>query len=112
VYYELLERKRAENLSQVALIRVEQLYPFPWRLLHEELAGYPNVRAFIWCQEEPQNQGAWFGMRHKFEELIGEHNKLIYTGRAALSAPAVGYASIHVQQQTQLVARALGLEPC
>lgn len=111
VYYDLLERKRAENLPHVALVRVEQLYPFPWRLLHEELAHYPKVREFVWCQEEPQNQGAWFGLRHKFEELIGEHNKLIYTGRAALSAPAVGYASIHVQQQTQLVARALGLEP-
>ncbi len=111
VYYDLLERKRAEDLPQVALLRVEQLYPFPWRLLREELARYPNVREFIWCQEEPQNQGAWYGMRHKFEELIGAHNKLIYTGRAELSAPAVGYASIHVQQQAQLVARALGLEP-
>jgi 2-oxoglutarate dehydrogenase E1 component len=110
VYYDLLERKRAENLSQLALVRVEQLYPFPWRLLREELARYPNVREYIWCQEEPQNQGAWYGLRHKFEELIGAQNKLIYTGRAALSAPAVGYASIHVQQQVQLVARALGLE--
>jgi len=69
------------------------------------------VREYVWCQEEPQNQGAWYGMRHKFEELIGAHHKLIYTGRAALSAPAVGYTSIHVQQQVQLVARALGLEP-
>ncbi len=111
VYYDLLERKRAENLPHVALVRVEQLYPFPWQLLHEELARYPKAREFVWCQEEPQNQGAWFGMRHKFEELIGERNKLIYTGRAALSAPAVGYASIHARQQTQLVAKALGLEP-
>ncbi len=111
VFYDLLEQRRAENLQHIALIRLEQLYPFPWRLLREELARYPNVREFIWCQEEPQNQGAWYAMRHKFEELIGAQHKLIYTGRAALSAPAVGYASIHVQQQKRLVAQGLGLEP-
>jgi len=61
-------------------------------------------------QEEPQNQGAWYATRHKFEELVGAENKLIYTGRRALSAPAVGYASLHVQQQADLVNKALGLE--
>ena len=110
VYYDLLERRQAAELEHVALIRIEQLYPFPWRLLRAELAGYPAAREFIWCQEEPQNQGAWYAMRHKFEELIGAENKLIYTGRQALSAPAVGYASLHVQQQAELVSKALGLE--
>jgi 2-oxoglutarate dehydrogenase E1 component len=109
VYYDLLERRRAEGLDHVGLLRVEQLYPFPWRLLREELARCPNVREYVWCQEEPQNQGAWYATRHKFEELIGAENKLIYTGRAALSAPAVGYTSVHVQQQELLVAQALGL---
>ena len=110
VYYDLLERKRTEQLDHVGLLRVEQLYPFPWRLLREELARCPNIREYVWCQEEPQNQGAWYAARHKFEELIGAENKLIYTGRAALSAPAVGYTSVHVQQQEQLVAQALGLD--
>jgi 2-oxoglutarate dehydrogenase E1 component len=110
VYYDLLERRAAEQLDHVALVRIEQLYPFPWRLLREELGRYPNVREFCWCQEEPQNQGAWYATRHKFEELINEGNKIIYTGREPLSAPAVGYASVHVQQQTRLVALALGLE--
>jgi 2-oxoglutarate dehydrogenase E1 component len=110
VYYDLLERRAAEQLDHVALVRIEQLYPFPWRLLREELGRYPNVREFCWCQEEPRNQGAWYATRHKFEELIGEGNKIIYTGREPLSAPAVGYASVHVQQQTRLVALALGLE--
>ena len=110
VYYDLLERKRSEQLGHVALLRIEQLYPFPWRLLREELAGYTNAREFCWCQEEPQNQGAWYATRHKFEELIGGQNRLVYTGREALSAPAVGYASLHVQQQERLVAQALGLQ--
>jgi 2-oxoglutarate dehydrogenase E1 component len=110
VYYDLLERREASQLEHIALIRIEQLYPFPWRLLREELRRYPNVREFCWCQEEPQNQGAWYATRHKFEELIGAGNKLIFTGREPLSAPAVGYASVHVQQQARLVAQALGLD--
>jgi 2-oxoglutarate dehydrogenase E1 component len=110
VYYDLLERRQAAGLEHVALIRLEQLYPFPWRLLRAELGQYPAVREFVWCQEEPQNQGAWYATRHKFEELVGAENKLIYTGRGALSAPAVGYASLHVQQQADLVNKALGLE--
>jgi 2-oxoglutarate dehydrogenase E1 component len=110
VYYDLLARRQATELAHVALVRIEQLYPFPWRLLRTELARYPAAREFIWCQEEPRNQGAWYAMRHKFEELIGDENKLIYTGREAMSAPAVGYARLHVQQQAWLVDKALGLE--
>jgi 2-oxoglutarate dehydrogenase E1 component len=110
VYYDLHERRQAEDLKQVAFVRIEQLYPFPWRLLRQELGRYPVVREFVWCQEEPQNQGAWYATRHKFEEVIGAENKLVYTGRDALSAPAVGYARLHVEQQKALVNSALGLE--
>jgi len=110
VYYDLHERRQAGNLEHVAFVRIEQLYPFPWRLLREELARYPAVREFVWCQEEPRNQGAWYATRHKFEEVIGDEHKLIYTGREALSAPAVGYARVHVEQQKALVNSALGLE--
>ncbi len=109
VYYDLLERRAEAGLDTVGLVRIEQLYPFPWRLLREEIARYPNVKEFVWCQEEPQNQGAWYATRHKLEELIGVENRLVYTGRVALSAPAVGYASVHVQQQQLLVSQALGL---
>jgi 2-oxoglutarate dehydrogenase E1 component len=109
VYYDLLERRQSGGLEHVALLRIEQLYPFPWSLLREELACYPNIREFCWCQEEPKNQGAWYATRHKFEEIIGAENRLIYTGREALSAPAVGYAGLHVQQQERLIVQALGL---
>jgi 2-oxoglutarate dehydrogenase E1 component len=109
VYYDLLERKRDAGLEEVAIIRIEQLYPFPWRLLREELAGYTGLPDFIWCQEEPRNQGAWYSMRHKLQEAIGEQNRLHYTGRAASAAPAVGYYGLHVKQQEALVAHALGL---
>ncbi len=109
VYYDLLEKRQAENIDNVALLRLEQLYPFPWRLLRQELSRYPAVREFVWCQEEPQNQGAWHATRHKLEEVIGEGNKLVYTGRGALSAPAVGYARVHVEQQKSLISDALGL---
>jgi 2-oxoglutarate dehydrogenase E1 component len=110
VYYDLLEKRQAENLTHIALVRIEQLYPFPWRLLRRELARYPAVTEFVWCQEEPQNQGAWHTTRHKLDEVIGDENKLIYAGRKALSAPAVGYARLHVEQQKALVNSAMGLE--
>ena len=110
VYYDLLEQRQAQGLDHVGLVRLEQLYPFPWRLLRRELARYPSITDFVWCQEEPQNQGAWYATRHKLEEVIGDENKLVYTGREALSAPAVGYARLHVEQQKALVDSALGLE--
>jgi len=110
VYYDLLERRRAEQLDHVALVRIEQLYPFPWKLLRAELATYPKVDEFCWCQEEPMNQGAWYPTRHKLERVIGEQNTLHYTGRKGSPAPAVGYAGLHAQQQAKLVADALGLK--
>jgi 2-oxoglutarate dehydrogenase E1 component len=109
VYYDLLERKRDAGLEAAAIIRIEQLYPFPWRLLREELAGYAGLSEFYWCQEEPRNQGAWYAMRHKLQEAIGEQNRLHYTGRVASASPAVGYHGLHVKQQEALVAHALGL---
>jgi 2-oxoglutarate dehydrogenase E1 component len=109
VYYDLLERKRDAGLEDVAIIRIEQLYPFPWRLLREELADYAGLSEFFWCQEEPRNQGAWYSMRHKLQDAIGEQNRLHYTGRVDSAAPAVGYHGLHVKQQEALVAHALGL---
>ncbi|MGD2136632.1 MAG: 2-oxoglutarate dehydrogenase E1 component [Gammaproteobacteria bacterium] len=110
VYYDLLERRRTEQLDHIGLVRIEQLYPFPWRLLRQELAHYTGVERFCWCQEEPKNQGAWYSTRHKLQEVIGEDIQLYYTGRAASPSPAVGYTALHVTQQERLVVQALGLE--
>lgn len=109
VYYELLEQKRDRQLGHVALVRIEQLYPFPWRLLRKELETYPNIEDHIWCQEEPKNQGAWYATRHKLQEVIGDGRKLHYTGRDGSPASAVGYPALHAQQQKALVVDALGL---
>lgn len=108
VYYELLEKRRAESLNNVAIIRIEQLYPFPTDEVLEILKDYAHVKEFIWCQEEPQNQGAWYCSQHHFRTVIPEGSHLQYTGRAASASTAVGYMSLHVKQQKALVNEALG----
>ncbi len=113
VYYDLLEKRRAEGLDHVAIIRIEQLYPFPQEDLDELIAGYPNLTSVVWCQEEPMNQGAWYCSQHHMHRAIAQHSnkqlQLQYAGREASAAPACGYMSIHVEQQQKLVADALGL---
>jgi len=110
VYYELLEKRRSENLNNVAIIRIEQLYPFPADELNTLLAEYAHVKEFIWCQEEPQNQGAWYSSQHNFRSVVPEGATLQYAGRAASASTAVGYMSMHVKQQKALVNEALGFD--
>ncbi len=108
VYYDLLEYREANQIDSAALIRIEQLYPFPEALLGAELDKYPNVDTFIWCQEEPMNQGAWYSIQHHIRNMLhGEY--LHYAGRPASASPAVGSAKIHVIQQKQLVEDAFKL---
>ena len=110
VYYDLLEARRAAEATNVAIIRLEQLYPFPEEEFAEQLALYTNLKEVIWCQEEPMNQGAWYSMQHRLRRVIlaqDESLYLAYAGREAFAAPAVGYASIHNEQQQQLVQDAL-----
>jgi 2-oxoglutarate dehydrogenase E1 component len=110
VYYELLEKRRAEGLNNVAIIRIEQLYPFPTEEVNALLEQYAHVSDFVWCQEEPQNQGAWYCSQHHFRSVIPEHAKLFYAGRDASASTAVGYMSLHVKQQKALVNEALGFD--
>ncbi|HRF43321.1 MAG TPA: 2-oxoglutarate dehydrogenase E1 component [Candidatus Competibacteraceae bacterium] len=108
VYYDLLEARRERNLEQVAIIRIEQLYPFPQALYGQILDQYPHLTDVIWCQEEPKNQGAWYQSLHHLERGLKPHQKISYAGREPSAAPAVGYYSVHVEQQQKLVNEALG----
>ncbi|GLX87292.1 2-oxoglutarate dehydrogenase subunit E1 [Thalassotalea loyana] len=110
VYYELLEQRRKQELNNVAIIRIEQLYPFPEAELDKVLEKYQHVKQFVWCQEEPQNQGAWYCSQHHFRAAIPAGTYLTYAGRKASAAPAVGYMSVHVKEQQALVAQALTVE--
>ncbi|GIU41571.1 2-oxoglutarate dehydrogenase E1 component [Shewanella colwelliana] len=109
VYFELLEKRRKENVTNVALVRVEQLYPFPHEDMDKILAQYQHVKDFVWCQEEPQNQGAWYCSQHHFWSAIPAGAQLTYAGREASAAPACGYPGLHAQQQESLINSALKL---
>jgi len=107
VYYDLLEQRRADNVGDVALVRLEQLYPFPADGYEAAVNRYPNAREVVWCQEEPQNQGAWYQIQHRLQELLPDRAVLLYAGRAGSAAPASGIHEVHVEQQKALVAAAL-----
>ena len=113
VYYDLLEQRRAGKLDHVAIVRIEQLYPFPETHLAEVLAQYPNMEIVVWCQEEPQNQGAWYPSQHhmrKVVQMVDPKLSLVVASRPASAAPACGYMSVHLEEQRYLVSQALGLE--
>jgi len=103
VYYDLVKKREEKGLDDVAIIRVEQLYPFPHKAFSAELKKYPQVVDVVWCQDEPQNQGAWFFVQHYLHENMIEGQRLGYSGRAASASPAVGYAHLHQEQQKALV---------
>ena len=107
VYYDLLQHRRAENLQQHAIIRIEQLYPFPTQALTDVLKTYPNAKNIVWCQEEPKNQGVWFSSQHHFKECLRPDQTLTYSGRGFAAAPAGGSAKTHSEQQEALVKQAL-----
>jgi 2-oxoglutarate dehydrogenase E1 component len=106
VYFDLLKARRATNNTEVALVRVEQLYPFPVPEMEAVLAKYPNAREVVWCQEEPQNQGAWYQIRHRLATLVGKR-ELLYAGRAPAAAPSTGITKIHEAEQRGLIEAAL-----
>jgi 2-oxoglutarate dehydrogenase E1 component len=110
VYYDLLKTRRAAQQSNVALVRVEQLYPFPTEEYQQILARYAKAGELVWCQEEPQNQGAWYQIRHRLQELAGEDRPVYYAGRPSASAPATGLSKLHEVEQQRLVNAALNAE--
>ncbi|TAL64388.1 MAG: 2-oxoglutarate dehydrogenase E1 component [Legionella sp.] len=107
VYYDLLQARREQKLNHIAIIRIEQLYPFPKKALTAELDKYPKAKQIVWCQEEPQNQGVWFSSQHNMKDCLREDQYLVYAGREFAAAPAVGSSALHAQQQQALIEQAL-----
>ncbi|MCE2783163.1 2-oxoglutarate dehydrogenase E1 component [Limnohabitans sp.] len=103
VYYDLVKHRETKGSDDVAIIRVEQLYPFPHKAFAAELKKYPNATDVVWCQDEPQNQGAWFFIQHNIHENMQSGQRLGYAGRAASASPAVGYSHLHQDQQKALI---------
>jgi 2-oxoglutarate dehydrogenase E1 component len=106
VYYDLVKKREEKGASDVVIVRAEQLYPFPHKAFGAEMKKYPNATDIVWCQDEPQNQGAWFFIQHQIHENMVEGQKLGYAGRPASASPACGYAHLHQEQQKALLDQA------
>jgi 2-oxoglutarate dehydrogenase E1 component len=111
VYYDLLEQRRANKLENIAIARIEQLFPFPHVEMKEVINSYPNLEEVVWVQEEPKNQGSWDYMQSRGTMIgsLGKQHTFGYAGRFYSASPAVGYMSLHLEQQKQLVSDALQL---
>jgi 2-oxoglutarate dehydrogenase E1 component len=107
VYFDLLAERRERDIGDIAILRIEQLYPFPRRRLGQLLEGYANALEIVWCQEEPRNQGAWYQIQHHLRVLTRDDQTLGYAGRAPSASPACGNAGLHRAQQRALVETAL-----
>ncbi len=107
VYFDLLRSRRESKVDTVAVVRLEQLYPFPSDEYEAVIRKYSNAREVVWCQEEPQNQGSWYQIRHRLQLPLSAKHELLYAGRAGAAAPATGIAALHEQQQKNLVTAAL-----
>jgi 2-oxoglutarate dehydrogenase E1 component len=108
VYYDLLAHRREAKANDVAIIRIEQLYPFAHKQFEAEMKKYDNATEVVWVQDEPQNQGPWFYIEHHLKEGMKEGQKLAYSGRPASASPAVGYYAKHYEQQKALIEGAFG----
>ncbi len=113
VFYDLRAARREREIEDIAIVRIEQLYPFPEDDLLETLERYPNLREAVWCQEEPMNQGAWYSSQHHMRRVLFNHRQdvyLQYAGREASAAPAAGYMALHLRQLETFINNALAPE--
>jgi 2-oxoglutarate dehydrogenase E1 component len=106
VYYDLSAYRSEQKIADIAIIRLEQQYPFPHADFKREVARYPNATEVVWCQEEPQNQSAWYRLRAYMRADIGDKQVLAYAGRPISASPAVGYLAKHLEQQKAVVEEA------
>jgi len=111
VFYELLTRRQDDQINNVAILRLEQIYPFPEQALKSELAKYPNAKDIVWCQEESINQGAWYTSRHNFVKCVGDKQELHIVARDLYAAPAEGSVRLHNINQSYVIEQALGIQP-
>lgn len=107
IYYDLLEARQKQKINNIAIVRIEQLYPFPEEACKKILKSYSHVKDIVWCQEEPQNQGAWINLQPNIRHLLGPNQQLRYIGRPSSASPAVGYHSVHEKEQKELVTLSL-----
>jgi 2-oxoglutarate dehydrogenase E1 component len=113
VYYDLLDARRENKLDHIAIVRLEQLYPFPEEELAAVISQFTNLKEAVWCQEEPMNQGAWYSSQHHMRRVIHGHKSdlyLEYAGRDPSASPAAGYMALHNEQQKKLISDALQLK--
>jgi 2-oxoglutarate dehydrogenase E1 component len=103
VYYDLYQAREERELDNVALVRIEQLYPFPANDYAAVLDRYKNAEEVVWCQEEPENQGAWYQIKHRLQVPLAERHELLYATRPGAATTAVGYHKLHVKQQEAVV---------
>ncbi|PTD97175.1 2-oxoglutarate dehydrogenase E1 component [Pseudothauera lacus] len=110
IYYELLAHRREQGIKDTALVRIEQLYPFPAEEFAKAINEFPNAKEIVWCQEEPRNQGAWYWLasRQHLVNVLGPKRKLLLVSRPAAASPAVGYYAKHNQQQKEVIEHAFG----
>ncbi len=110
IYYELVETREVHNVTNTALVRIEQLYPFPVDRYREVIESYTEAKDIVWCQEEPKNQGAWYQIRHRLQAPLSDGQHLYYAGRRSAAAPASGIFKLHLRQQQALIEAALDLK--
>jgi 2-oxoglutarate dehydrogenase E1 component len=110
IYYDILEARRERKINDIAIIRVEQLYPFPSDLLTRELRAFTGAREILWAQEEPQNQGAWYSIQDAVRSCMAAGQTLNYVGRAPTAAPAGGDYHKHLERQKNVVEGALTVQ--
>jgi 2-oxoglutarate dehydrogenase E1 component len=103
VYYDLLKARRERAITDMVIIRLEQLYPFPHEEFTAQIAAYPNASEVVWCQEEPGNQGAWHRIQHYLLRHLRKEMRLDYALRPTSASPAAGYLAVHNEQQKAVV---------
>ena len=110
VYYDIVAERAKRAIEDIAILRIEQLYPFPHEEFSAQIALYPNAKSVVWAQEEPGNQGAWHRIQHYLQREMRADQTLSYALRPSSASPAVGYLSKHTEQQKELVNAALSFD--